>query len=366
MTSGEREYSACFFSAADSLKAGQLSTSSDDPRANQAMLIERKLLLHYFLVNPTFFFITGKNGSSNAYATREVIGSNPDGTVAFGVSLMKSEVAESGGPNMAISIPAIMAHEFAHLLQYKNGNAASGVSAELQADYLAGWYLGKRNGTVQLSERGLASALRSFYQKGDYDFNSSLHHGTPQQRANAVQAGYKNSSLNLRDAYNASLIFAGLSPQSRPLSSVLSFSIPDFEQVLDQLMNQRDDGFAHLRGALELDTKATWIATLKLPGADECTVSWRNQYQGSYECTMIWSLDELLIRNHWDKILEVLRYNYADGWEIKLDDHPEGKIRIKEVYFTSSEANKEFSMSLAKLTTRRGYRLAITIPFDNY
>ena len=39
-------------------------------------------------------------------------------------------------------------------------------------------------------------ALRSFFSKGDYSFNSPTHHGTPDERLHAVQAGLKDAQAS--------------------------------------------------------------------------------------------------------------------------------------------------------------------------
>jgi hypothetical protein len=353
----------CFFSAVDAQKNGHLAKHSGDESADRAMAIERKLLLREYRLRPGFFFLSGK-GSSNAFADFETLEPDTYGTVAFGIDLMKSEVRRSGGREYTVSIPAIMGHEFAHLLQHKSGTVIGGLNNELQADYLAGWYIGRRS-NVPMKESGLRDAVRSFFENGDYNFNDPLHHGTPEQRAAAVQEGYGNRTLNLRDAYDASLKFAGVNSGSRKPSGALPFSMGDFEATMDKVMKERDSRFANLRGPLDGDSKATWVANLMLPEAKECTISWRNEYQGSYDCTMFASLDEAVIMNDWKNFLHEFQRAYVSDWKATISEVPNGKMTLKSAKFTSP-AEEEISLRLTKTSTRLGYEINLTIPFDNY
>ena len=60
-------------------------------------------------------------------------------------------------------------------------------NVELHADLIAGYYLGKR----RWSKTNLAVFGQSLFSKGDYDFNSPDHHGTPKQRLEAMLEGYR-------------------------------------------------------------------------------------------------------------------------------------------------------------------------------
>jgi hypothetical protein len=360
----ETENSTCYFSATDALKDGSLVKKTPNDSVNNSMVEERRLLLHAFNLFPAFFFIAGR-GSTNAYATREIIEDKADGTVAFGVALIQSEVQAGGGKENTVSIPAIMGHEYAHLLQFRSGTAIGGVSAELQADYLAGWYLANRIKGGQLSRSGLRSAIKSFYEKGDYDFNSPLHHGTPEQRAAAVQAGYDNAQLKLQDAYTAGLDFVGVSKSTRTVDPTLGFSIPDFESGLTRILASRDSGFKDLRGTLSPGSTGNFDASFQLPGAKECSVIARNKDQGEYNCTMTSTLDEELASNYWNKLVAEIRTGFANGWQVKIDESASARGMLKEAQFVSSDG-QELSMVLAKGVGRQGYRVDISIPFDNY
>lgn len=161
-------------------------------------------LVNAFGVSPRgFYFIDGY--SPNAFATSQVVNADgPDGTVLFGVTLLQQEIARGQG----LAVRAIMAHEFAHLVQFKRGASMPGKHPELQADYMAGWYSGQRG----LSMAQLEPILMSFFSKGDYEFNSPVHHGTPTERINSVRAGYALTSSSFEQAWTASLQYLAANP----------------------------------------------------------------------------------------------------------------------------------------------------------
>lgn len=155
-------------------------------------------LVYTFGVSPRgFYFI---DSSPNAYAMPQVTNPlGPDGTVVFGVNLTSQQLQKQ--PNGSTVI-AIMAHEFGHIMQFKYGGVGAGKRAELHADFMAGWYLRMR-GTYAWTN--LSSALRIFYDLGDYAFNSPQHHGTPDERLAAAAAGFNSTAPDALQAYNAGL-----------------------------------------------------------------------------------------------------------------------------------------------------------------
>jgi hypothetical protein len=165
-----------------------------------------------FRLRPRFYFYDdGEN--PNAYAVRETIGAADDypadyrdGIIVMGTNLLDGELdrREMSGPGtlQTNSVPeAILAHEFAHLRQFrKSSPLAFGKPRELHADYLAGWYIRR----VHLKYRtnfNPAKAGRCFYQKGDTAFYSPQHHGTKDERLAAFLAGYGDESPGVHDAY---------------------------------------------------------------------------------------------------------------------------------------------------------------------
>jgi hypothetical protein len=352
-------------SVTEGIQRGVIIKHSNDPVANHAMYLERKMLLREFHLFPSFYFMTGK-ASTNACAFPE---DDPDhGVVTFGEELLRQEVRDAGGPEYASSVPAIMAHEFAHLLQIKNGSTLSGPKYELQADYIAGWYIGRRAKWVPLtsSQRSIQTIMRSFYAKGDYALNDASHHGTPEERVAAISAGYQNAELRMPDMYRESMKFVSSVHNDRTGTEVItSYDPSELTKVLAEVMTHQRNKFADLREKLDEDSKSTWIAKVKLPSAARCVVEWRNDYQGNYSCEMATSLEQAIAEDQWKGLIRDLQGGYAKGW--KREDSGGSQSTFKEVVFTSPQSDDvSVKINVAKSTLHRGYEVDIEIPFDNY
>jgi hypothetical protein len=132
----------------------------------------------------------------NAYATPEIANPlGPDGTILFGQNMLSQQL---GKDPTGASVVAIMAHEFGHLAQFKQGFREPGKRPELHADFMAGWYLSVRGRYTWVN---LMPTLKLFFELGDYQFNSPSHHGTPQERLAAAQAGFNSSAASAGQAY---------------------------------------------------------------------------------------------------------------------------------------------------------------------
>lgn len=90
---------------------------------------------------------------------------------------------------------AILAHEFAHQVQYEDGLFASALPApeatrrtELMADAFGTFSLTHKRGAALNAKRLLATE-QSFYAMGDCATTSTDHHGTPDQRLRAATWG---------------------------------------------------------------------------------------------------------------------------------------------------------------------------------
>ena len=92
---------------------------------------------------------------------------------------------------------AILAHEFAHQVQYHldlfeqnpENEAEATRRTELMADAYAAYYLSHARGATMQWKR-VQQFLEVFYSLGDCSFASSGHHGTPTQRMAAAEWGY--------------------------------------------------------------------------------------------------------------------------------------------------------------------------------
>ena len=87
----------------------------------------------------------------------------------------------------------ILAHEYAHAAQIAGGSRLRNITQiELQADCLAGYYMGVMPG-VDFDDKDIEEIARIAFQVGDYEYNNRQHHGTPKERAIAVLTGFKGS-----------------------------------------------------------------------------------------------------------------------------------------------------------------------------
>jgi hypothetical protein len=95
-----------------------------------------------------------------------------------------------------VGVRVIMAHEFAHHVQYELGVFDTGPTdpaeatrrTELMADAMAS-YFGTHKKGLALNSKRVADALLSFYTVGDCFFDDPGHHGTPLQRQRAADWG---------------------------------------------------------------------------------------------------------------------------------------------------------------------------------
>jgi hypothetical protein len=141
-----------------------------------------------FGVDANVLFVM-EDGQPNAFAVQESLTSAADGTVFFGVKLLNNEFQQNNG----FGIPTILAHEFAHILQWKwrFPRAATSKWQELHADFLAGWFTAHR---ARFRPQVPVASWASVFSKGDFGFFDYHHHGTPQERGAAFTAGF---NLNL-------------------------------------------------------------------------------------------------------------------------------------------------------------------------
>lgn len=114
-------------------------------------------------------------GSGNAFATA-------DGQVFFGKRLMLRQISQFSS---MVPVHAILAHEFAHRLQFTFGwsradrSPATSRLIELEADGWSGFYA---RWVKNYSSSDFATHLQTLYGIGDTDYNSPEHHGTAIER----------------------------------------------------------------------------------------------------------------------------------------------------------------------------------------
>lgn len=131
-------------------------------------------------------------------------------------------------------IKAILAHEFAHALQHHAGLMniwTGGKKIELHADYLAGFYMGKKG---LITKGKLSSFADEFYNRGDYEFYDSDHHGTPEERRCAFLEGYKVAfkySFNAIQAFNCGVDYIKLLYPCDPFGIIREYSKTEYNNV---------------------------------------------------------------------------------------------------------------------------------------
>ena len=181
----------------------EMLSSSGDPELDRSVNLELEQVSRSLQVLPGFGFYDDQGGA-NAFAIKESVIPNTQGTVIFGKQLLSDELTRHSWGGLAVA--GIIAHEFAHIYQYQSGfyqllTAAQATNKllELHADYLAGYYLGLKR--LRGGDIDIKAFVDSLYLKGDTHFNSPQHHGTPLERKEVMLAGYKvglTNNSNLR------------------------------------------------------------------------------------------------------------------------------------------------------------------------
>jgi hypothetical protein len=157
---------------------------------------ESWILVDGFKVFPGVMWFTEPK-APNAMATTANIGGHngTDGTVLLGRKLL-GETFRIFGQNFGATIAysAIMAHEFAHIAQFKTPGRHEYKYPELHADFMSGWYLGWRRKWTGMD---LSSAAKQMYSIGDFQFNDPGHHGTPDERLAAFTQGVQTGDRGI-------------------------------------------------------------------------------------------------------------------------------------------------------------------------
>ncbi|MEZ7494546.1 hypothetical protein QO206_03550 [Leeuwenhoekiella aequorea] len=133
------------------------------------------------------------------------------------------QLASEAGVEDKIVWSGILAHEWAHQIQfdntavwYPNGAADNAPEAtrftELEADFFAAFYMTHKRGAT-FNWKRVEEFNELFFNIGDCQFTSPGHHGTPAQRMRAAEAGYdfakslqKNGKLLSADEVHESFL----------------------------------------------------------------------------------------------------------------------------------------------------------------
>jgi predicted metalloprotease len=123
--------------------------------------------------------------------------------VAVGLPGQQAGFGRAAG---AFALAYVVAHEYGHNIQQEDGELTGHLSAmptELDADCLAGTYAGWDYARGGLDAAGVQQALDAALAVGDFQFLSPDHHGTPQERRDAVLTGFRGGSPSACNAYLA-------------------------------------------------------------------------------------------------------------------------------------------------------------------
>ena len=186
---------------------GQIAAhGSGNENFDRALAVSLKMISEALSVLPGFAF--SEQVILNAFASPKTDLGRQDGSVVFGNSLYRQIMERREHPD--VGIVAVCAHEFGHIAQFKNRirerlAACGGCSVkrlELHADFLAGYYAGRRK--LEKPDFPAAVFAATQYSFGDNDFGSPKHHGTLRERGNAVVAGFE-SAFSARQNFETAL-----------------------------------------------------------------------------------------------------------------------------------------------------------------
>ena len=236
-----------------------LYPTTGNAQLDQIINLDMFALYDLFDVKANIYMYKDDNGP-NARALPIVSDQRfPDGTVIFGINLMGDEFRKSA-TGLGFAIPGIIAHEMGHILQFNKKSNMPVMQMELQADFLAGYYLSVR--TDLMRNKGIPvytfapEAFKSFFEKGGYDFNNPSHHGTPEQRLAAVTAGHNCNFRDIDEIFDASKKYVQKYINNSPGSSGSPFypgnsnsnstNVTMLQKLIDVFKNER---FNEIEGA---------------------------------------------------------------------------------------------------------------------
>lgn len=188
-------FAQCFLSGA--VGGMQISNTTNNANLDAHIFQEVNKLERFFFQNIDFFFGLEENRQGNAFFTPRCSSISCNGSIVLGQHLIVQTFNQGKGLN---SVTAVLAHEFAHSVQHFFGWSGNSPLRELHADYLAGFYMAYQS---NLTTNDLDNAVHDFYSRGDFNFNSSQHHGTPEERGCAFIMGFKLGQQGNSDVLTA-------------------------------------------------------------------------------------------------------------------------------------------------------------------
>jgi hypothetical protein len=178
---------------------------SGDRDLDYAMAQTLSMLTDTWNVLPGFAYFD-ETGPPNAFASAAPWLSRADGSVIFGRNLLARLLKARELPDVGIA--AVVAHEYGHIAQYKHNLKQTLLAGqttvkrlELHADFLAGYFAGARK--LKRPDFPAAVFATTQYSAGDYRVERISHHGTPEERANAIVKGFETAFRDRRSPSEA-------------------------------------------------------------------------------------------------------------------------------------------------------------------
>lgn len=180
----------CFLNQSDRNQIGDPYYSSGNAQLDQAIAEESRIAQSFFMLNCKVFYF--EDNPPNAYFSPYYYFDQnyPDGSIVFGKNLLQYQLRFFNKKGEGGAIPFIFAHELGHAkANNMRWSFGSNKKNELFADFCAGMYLYSKI-AQQGFEIDKENIKRAFYEMGDFLFGDPRHHGTPEERVNALIAGY--------------------------------------------------------------------------------------------------------------------------------------------------------------------------------
>lgn len=188
----------------------RLEPRSGNRALDRALAQTLASLARKFEILPAFTYYDDA-GAHNAKATNVELLNRTDGTVLFGLNFLTEMLRQPVPPGVGVA--AVCAHEFGHILSYKNGmywrlvpSASYKFRGEQFADFMTGYYAGwRREQSIDYPAASFAVVIR------DLGRVARGTHGTRAERAEAVVEGYKaafDRKLGVSDAAEIGYQFA--------------------------------------------------------------------------------------------------------------------------------------------------------------
>ena len=122
------------------------------------------------------------------------------------VNGLPGEAAGYGRAAGDFAVAYVLAHEYAHNLQQELGIFNHSVTPkarpyELHADCWAGTWANSAYQQGRLEQGDLEEALDAALAVGDFDFGNAQHHGTPEERRDALLTGYRSGDPSACSTY---------------------------------------------------------------------------------------------------------------------------------------------------------------------